>query len=247
MYKQVVKVTFLIGLFSLLTLDNTHAQSTSISTSSSPSTLKISSVGTSHADADIIEFSIQLNSEHANVDEAYRNNQQLQQKLIQLIKRYNINEKSIQLQPLSISPYTLPVRSRSTSEVESDKRYRVRQLVALTLSDHKKYVNLQRALIKNGFDEFRGTFKSSNADEAKEKALRLAIENAKNRAKIISEEAGITLKTIQSIVYNESERPVTKLARYASTMRSEEALVTEFDQFITVKARVTIEYLLSND
>lgn len=247
MSKQVFKVSFIVGLFFLLPVDDTQAQPTPKSTTLSPSTLKVTSVGTAHAEADIIELSIQLNSEDANVDKAYRNNQQLQQKLIQLIKRYNIKENSIQLQPLSITPHTLPHRTRSTSEVEPEKRYRVRQLVVLTLSDRKKYVDLQRVLINNGFDEFRGTFKSTKAGEAKEKALRLALQNAKKRAQIISEEAEVTLKTIQSIVYNESERPVTKPARYASTMRSEEALVTEFDQFITVKARVTIEYLLSDD
>ena len=209
--------------------------------------LEVTAGGTFETDADIIQLSIQLNSEDKTVDQAYRKNRQLQQKLIQLIKRYNVKQEDIQLQPLSINPYTVPDRRRNLNEngPRQEKMYRVRQRVSLTLKDREKYVDLQLALIKNGFDEFRGTYKSTTTPEASDKALQNAIQNAKAKASLISKEAGVQIKTIQSIEYHENEKSVRPPRPYESIMRKSDALVTEFDQVISITARVTITYVIS--
>lgn len=199
--------------------------------------ITITSEGSVELQADIIRFNVNLNAEEDTPQEAYNLHKQREEALVKLLEKYDIKEQHIRFEPVAISktnagrPYT-----------KEETVYQTRQSVSLTLSDFKVYEKIQISLIEEGFDNFSGNFLSTKAEEGKDRALRRAISNAKEKARIIADESGIEIGSIFAIEYNHRQiGPAYARSNDMVAVQASESRLMKYDQVVTVMADITIK------
>lgn len=200
--------------------------------------LSVSAEGSVELPADIIRFDVNLNAEAATPEEAFELHKEREEVLVQLLESYRIKETDIDFQPVSISKsrrYPQPNGKEITT-------YQTRQLVSLTLRDFDNYEKIQIELIKADFDNFSGHFLSSEQESGKNKALRKAIQEAKEKARLIAGEAGVKLGPISKINYTETQHRPYEMQQYASVRADSESKLMKYDQMVVIKATVQIDF-----
>lgn len=201
-------------------------------------TMTISAEGSVELPADIIRFDINLNAEAEAPQEAYNLHKKREDVLVSLLNKHDIEEDEIRFEPISIS------KSNSGPHYsEQETRYQTRQAVSLKLTDFEIYEELQVALIEAGFDNFSGSFSSTELENGKDRALQKAIETAREKADLIARESGVTLGSISGINYSHGQdRPVYARSSDMMMLESSGGQLTQFDQVVTVTANITIEF-----
>jgi uncharacterized protein YggE len=211
-----------------------------ISSAQDKGLLTISSEGTVEIPADIIRFTINLNAEADSPQDAYNLHKERENVLVQLLDKYEISEEDIHFEPISISK-----SGRVNRLSNNEPSYKTRQLVSLTLTDFDIYEEMQVTLIEENFDNFSGSFMSTDAESGKDKALRKAIQAAKEKAQIIAKEAGIKLGSITGINYSHGQhRPVYAQSRDLSFSEGSGGQLMKYDQIITITANISINFAI---
>lgn len=218
-------------LFSLLFISsNLNAQD--------PGFLTISSEGSVELPADVIRFNVNLNAEGDTPQKAYDLHKQREKVLVNLLEKYDIKEQNISFEPVAIQknnagrPYT-----------KEETIYQTRQSVSLTLSDFEMYEQMQVTLIDEGFDNFNGNFLSTEAEEGKDRALRRAISNAKEKARIIVDESGVKMGSIVAIDYSHRQiGPAYARSNDMIAVQATENQLMKYDQVVTITADITIKF-----
>lgn len=201
-------------------------------------TITIHSSSTVQIPADRLAFHITINAEANTPRQAYRLHKQREQVLIRLLKQHEIKEENINFEPITISQHYIG-RDQEKSRIQT------RQSVTLTLTDFKKYEDIQITLIQNGFDEFSGQFKSSKSEQGKDQALKQALQTARGKAELIARQTGIQLTGVSSVNFSYSQAPPRPMMEYAMAKTSDSSMVTEYDQSVSVSAQVSVEYSFS--
>lgn len=206
-----------------------------------PDVISVSAEGQVELSADIIQFNINLNAEADQPQKAYETHKEREEALVQLLKEYDIEEKEIQYEPISIS------KSNGYNQHDKEEpRYRTRQAVRLKLHDFNIYEKIQIGLIENDFDSFSGQFLSSKEEEGKGEAIKKSVQNAKEKAKLLAQEAGVKLGNITNISYNKDiDRPLYQ--RSAMEMSDSSNQLTQFEPTVMVSARVSIDFEIVTD
>ena len=185
--------------------------------------------------ADKIAFQINLNAESDTPQAAYKLHKKRENILVQLLKKHDIAEKNINFEPISIS------RATDNRYNESGKKFvQTRQRVTLKLTDFSLYEDIQLTLIENDFDEFSGSFISSELEKGENEALKKALKIARDKANIIATETGLTISGIKNIDYSYNQsgpQPMMEM-----TARTSSANLMEFDQTVSVSATVSVMY-----
>lgn len=206
-----------------------------------PGVITISSEGSVELPADIIQFTVNLNAEGDSPQNAYNLHKQREKALVQLMEKYDIEDKNINFEPVSISKTNL---GRPYTEKESV--YQTRQMVTLRLSDFEIYEQMQISLIEEGFDNFSGNFLSTEAAEGKDNALQRAIRAAKDKASIIANEAGIKVGNIVGIDYSHQQiGPVYARSQEMLSAQATDSQLMKYDQVVTVTANITIRFQIA--
>lgn len=211
-----------------------------VATAQNAKVLSISAEGSVDLPADIIQFNINLNAEADGPQKAYDLHKQREDVLVQLLERYDIEDRDINFEPVSISRYNPGGRY---SEQEAD-RFRTQQAVAVKLTNFDIYERMQVALIEAGFDSFSGSFSSSEAEAGKDRALRRAIQTAKEKAALIANEAGVEVGTISGIDYSHNEERPMFARNNMAMLESSGGQLLDFKQVVTVTARISIEFTI---
>jgi uncharacterized protein YggE len=206
--------------------------------------LSISVTGKVELPADQVQFNINVNAEADTPQAAYELHQKREKALVELLDEYDINEENIRYEPVSIS------KSRNNYNRGSDEKpfYRTQQSVNVTFENFEIYEKIQIGLIENGFDNFNGSFGSTKHEEGKAEALRKAIQQAKEKAQIMAEEAGVELGQIVDMSYNyQQARPYAADTMQMKASASESGSMLKFNQSITISATVSLRFnILSN-
>lgn len=185
--------------------------------------------------ADEISFRITLNAVAETPQKAYELHQERENILVNLLKEYNIEEENIDFEPVSISK----VHSNQYRGQE-DQQVQTRQTVILSLDDFDKYEEIQITLIKNNFDNFSGSFRSSESQKGEEQALKKALKVARQKADIIAQETGLTILEIKEINYSYNQRSPRPVMEMRAS--SDSGSLMEFDQTVSVSASVSVSY-----
>lgn len=200
--------------------------------------ITVTSEGSVELPADVIRFNINLNAEGDTPQKAYNLHKQREEALVKLLKKYDIKEQHIRFEPVAISktnagrPYT-----------KEETVYQTRQSVSLTLSDFEVYEQIQISLIEEGFDNFSGNFLSTEAEKGKDRALRKAINNAKEKARIIADESGVEMGSIVAIEYTHRQiGPAYARSNDMIAVQASESQLMKYDQVVTVMADITIKF-----
>jgi len=204
---------------------------------SAQSTIEVSVQGEHAVEADIIHLNVNLNNRADDVDQAYADHNKQEQDLINILEDEGISSANISFEPISVFTRRRP--SPNNPREEYIEQVEVRQSVSVKIEDKEQFVAVQKAFVKAGFDHQRGEFDSSKANEAKEKALRNAVDKAREKAKIITEQAGLKLGKILDITYNENNANQAPVRNRMATSESQN-LVTQYSQTITYEASVTV-------
>jgi len=207
--------------------------------------ITVTSQGSHSVLADKIVLEVTINLKAEEVDEVFKKYEEQEQVLIDLIKKFGIKEGDLRFNPVSVYPRPIPnPKNRYENELQN---IQIRQEVQLALNDFSKYADLQQELVKNGFFDMRARFKTSQASEARDKALEHAVANARKEAELIARESGLKLKRIKAIEYGSHNvnRSYQQRADLRATAESQK-LVTEFGQNITFDTSVTITYTVGD-
>ncbi|HKK47413.1 MAG TPA: SIMPL domain-containing protein [Balneolaceae bacterium] len=197
-------------------------------------TISVNATAEVQVPADKISFQINLNARGETPQKAYNLHKQREKVLVDLLKKYDIKEKDIHFEPISIS------RVHNNEYTKNGKEMvQTTQSVALTLTDFKTYEKIQIALINNDFDNFSGNFMSSKQQQGENEALKKALKIAHEKASIIAEQIGKKLGNVSHVNFSFNQRPV----RFASEMalKSSDSLM-QFEQTVTVTASVSVKY-----
>ena len=203
-----------------------------------PGFLTISSEGSVELPADVIQFNVNVNAEGNTPQKAYNLHKQREEALVRLLEKYDIEEKNIRFEPVAISKTNA---GRPYNKEEAI--YQTRQNVSLTLSDFEVYEQIQITLIEEGFDNFSGNFLSTEAEKGKDRALRRAISNAKEKARLIADESGVKMGNIVAIDYSHRQiGPAYARSNDMIAVQASENRLMKYDQVVTVMADITIKF-----
>lgn len=197
-------------------------------------TVSVNATAEVQVPADKISFQINLNARGETPQKAFDLHKQREKVLVDLLKKYDIKEKDIHFEPISIS------RIQNNEYSKMGKEFvQTSQSVALMLTNFKTYEKIQIALIDNDFDNFSGQFMSSKQQQGEDAALKKALKIAHDKASIIAEQIGKKLGDVSQVNFSFNQHP----ARFASEMvlKSSDSLM-QFEQTVTVTASVSIKY-----
>lgn len=199
--------------------------------------ISIDAQGAVQLKADIIQFQINLNARGDTPQAAYDLHKQREKVLVGLLEEYGIAEKDIRFEPVSIARH-----SQYDREAGREAEYfQTQQSVGLNLKDFSVYEQMQVRLIAEGFDNFSGNFTSTEMEEGKNKALRKAIRNARAKAELIAEEAGLILSSIQNVSWSDHNvQPYYN--RAAEMSQSAAPSLLQYEQSVTVTTTVSVEF-----
>ena len=197
----------------------------------------IDATGTAVASADRITFHITLNRFHEEAEIAFSQHKDLERYLTDLLLEKGIDDERIQANPVSISP----------RRYSNDQGYETRQRVSVELEDIAEFEQMQVDLIENGFDNFSGSFGSSEENSAREEAIKNAVREAQRKAGILAEAAGRNLGGVVRIEHTSTGSPVYReSADLAMSAMQGDGGMLQFQTTIPVRENVRITFRLSN-
>lgn len=201
-----------------------------------PPAIHLHAEGEVEVPADLIRFHIQINASADSPQGAYKLHTQREERLVELLEQYRVDEEDIRYRPVSLS--RAPDRTDTgTPPVQT------RQQVVLTLRDFDAFEQIQVGLIEAGYDRFSADFATSRADSARDVALREAVARAREKAEIIASEAHVRLGNIVSIDYGEP-----RFAAGSETMRMSADAgpggMMRYEQTVSITASVSVSFAI---
>jgi uncharacterized protein YggE len=200
--------------------------------------------GTVKLPADRIIFQINVNAEGSSPQGAYQLHKKREKALVNLLDKYNIKDKNIRYQPISISRQQRRINSHKDSTI-----YATRQQVNLTLSNFDTFEKIQIGLIQHNFDQFSSQFTSSKLKEGKDEALQAAIKKAKHKAHLIAKTAGVALGPITQIQYQQVHiftPQASRAMKFSAAKQVSPGSLLKYKRMIAVSATITIHYALGH-
>jgi len=224
-----------LTLLILLTACNSIAQTAEHQPSDQASIL-IDATGEYHSPADIIYFHINLNRFSEDAEKAFNDHKQLERYLTDFLIDKGFHSDDIYANPISISP----------RRYSNERGFETSQRVSVKLTVISQFEEMQVELIKNGFDNFSGSFSTSMQKEAREKALEDAVLKAKRSAEILAAASGKKVGKVLSIEYTSSHGPVYREARALSMTADFDGGMLQFQTNIPVQENIRVRFLLTD-
>ncbi|MFA9491082.1 MAG: SIMPL domain-containing protein [Anaerolineales bacterium] len=149
---------------------------------------------------DEVIITLGVESWHPELSTAKKRNDARVEDIIATAHRYNIPDKDIQTDHISIEP-----RYRDSYYREDLEGYFVRRTLALTLADISKFDDLLTEVIEDGANYVHGIeFRTTDLRKHRDQARSLAITAAREKAEALSKELGRQVGEPQSIQENHS-------------------------------------------
>ncbi|MCC5940460.1 MAG: SIMPL domain-containing protein [Balneolaceae bacterium] len=227
MQKSLLIICLIILVFGAKnTIANNHHES--------GNTITIQASGEVQVTADLILFNVNITQFNAEAREAFLEHKKQEAYLTSLLLEEGIEERYISANPINIS---------SVRRSNNLTGYETRQQVQITLHDISQFESMQIALIENGFGVFTGNFSSSDLKNAQTEALKKAVEEARNKATILADAAGLRITGVQNIEYGigGGYSPGLRGVSMALEMDSSGSLL-QFEHKIPVSETVKIVY-----
>lgn len=211
--------------------------------------IQVSGSGVVSLAADTATLQIGVNTRKESVKEAQKENANLMAAVMEAIKKAGIEEKDIMTSQFNVfSSYEY-----STSVLGKETRtpyYEVQNTVTVIIHDLSMVGTVLDAVMEAGANTTYGiSFSSTQANEAYQKALTRAVEDAMTKAKVLSAAAGVELgeliridATQKSNGYSRETYGITNSYSYAEKMADAGTSITGGD--LTVTANVALEYAI---
>lgn len=212
------------------------SMSASAQSEADDSQITVSATGEAYVTADLIQFQVNITQFNQDARQAFENHKEQENFLTELLLQEGIADSNITANPISISYI-----NRYNNNAE--RGYETQQHIMIVLDDVSKFESMQIKLIENGFTNFSGSFSAKNLEDASDKALKIAVEEARRKAELLAEAAGKEIGDVVTINYH-SSRP------YAARSSSMEMAafdagngsMLQFERTIPVQENVTIVF-----
>ncbi|WP_406695716.1 SIMPL domain-containing protein [Singulisphaera sp. Ch08] len=186
-------------------------------------TISVSGTGKLSAVPDIAEIQVGVRSQAPTAQAALAANSDAMNAMHAILKQSGVETKDIQTTQIQVSPeYSQPPnRPRTVNEAEFIPRivgYRVDNTVQITARQIPKLGALLDALVMAGANQIHGiSFRIDNPEKRLDEVRRSAMADAKSKATLLAEEAGVALGAPIKIIDEQGgPRPPTPL--YAPRM-----------------------------
>ena len=199
--------------------------------------------------ADTASLQIGVNTRKESVKEAQKENANLMAAVMEAIKKAGIEEKDIMTSQFNVfSSYEY-----STSVLGKETRtpyYEVQNTVTVIIHDLSMVGAVLDAAMEAGANTTYGiSFTSTQANEAYQKALTRAVEDAMTKAKVLSAAAGVELGELIRIDAAQNSNGYYREAygitnSYAYSAKTDEAGTAITGGDLTVTADVVLEYAI---
>jgi len=233
--------TFLIAaLFALAPLVPAPAQADE---SKTPATITISGQGKISLAPDMGVVTTRVVTPAKSAPEALSSNTQAMNEVISKIKEAGIAAKDIQTSGFSIHPRYADRRDDPNQPLKI-VGYEVSNGVTIQVRDLDKLGAILDTVVRSGANEVGGiSFQVSDADKKMDAARKAAVENARTKAALYAEAAGVSLGRVLSISESGAIAPRPYAMRADKMMLAEAAVPIEAGQE-TLSANVTIVWEL---
>ena len=236
MKKTLFSATLLLALAALIT-----GCSGGLTTSGTATTrtVDVTGVGRVRIEPDIARVNIGVRSQSAEVTEAFSENNDIAESIIQTLMDMGVAQEDIQTRNFNIFQQQQPPRDE---EEEQRITYVVENTVAVTVRDLDSLGEVLSVVISEGANTIHGvTFDIENRDAAIEEARQLAIEDARSQAEAIAETAGVNLGDVRSISINQDGGPIPR-AQFAEDAAMGAGEVPISSGTMTVQVRANLSY-----
>jgi len=206
MKKTILSATLLITLAALIT---SCAGTSTTSGNNTIRTIDVSGFGKVRIEPDIARVNIGVRSQSPEVTEAFTENSDIAESIIQTLIEMGIEQEDIQTRNFNIYQQQEP---RRDEEEEPTTTYVVENTVAVTVRDLDSLGEVLSTMVSEGANTIHGvTFDIEDRETAIEEARQLAIEDAKSQAEAIAETAGVNLGDIRTINISRDGGPVPRV------------------------------------
>lgn len=212
-----------------------------LTTSGTPTTrtVDVTGVGRVRIEPDIARVNIGVRSQSPEVTEAFTENNDIAERVIQALMDMGIAQEDIQTRNFNIYQQQQPPRDQ---EEEQRITYVVENTVAVTVRDLDSLGEVLSVVISEGANTIHGvTFDIEDREAAIEEARQLAIEDAKAQAEAIAETAGVNLGDIRNISISQDGGPMPR-AEFAEEAAMGAGEVPISSGTMTVQVRANLSY-----
>lgn len=208
-----------------------------------PPMLTVTGEGSASAAPDIAVVSLGVVSESANAQDALAANAKDMNAVVDTITGTGIEKKDVATSGLFVEPvYSDP--SKDPNGQSKITGYRVSNQVTVRIRDIEKSGPLLDKVIAAGANRVNGiSFEIGKSEALRDAAIKAAIAEARRRAELMAEAAGVKLGPIQSISANDGGSPPVFRAMAMKDMAPQASPVMGGTQEITANA--TIVYTIA--
>lgn len=237
MKKTILSVTLLIAIAALIS-----GCTGGITTSGKAAvrTIDVAGVGKVNIEPDLAHVNIGVRSQSPEVTEAFTENSEIAENIIQTLMDMGIGQEDIQTRNFNIYQQ----QEQRPGQEEPTVNYVVENTVFVTVRDLDSLGEVLSVMVSEGANTIHGvTFDIENRESAIEEARQLAIEDAKVQAEAIAETAGVNLGEIYSINISQSGGPVPRI-EYAEEAAVGAGEVPISTGTMTVQVRANLSYYI---
>ena len=206
-----------------------------------PSVIRVTGEGKAAAPPDMATINAGVTSEAPTAREALDANNEAMRRLLEFVTDRGIAAKDVQTSNFSLSPvYEHDQPQRSEPKVRA---YRVQNSVEVRVRNLDALGELLDGLVSSGSNQIHGVgFDVANPQRLLDKARRDAIRNAKARAKVFAEAAGVEVGSVIQISEQTAEPPrPMQMGMEMRAMAADVPIATGEQEF---NVRVNVTYKL---
>lgn len=218
------------------------ATASSPSLADNRSALTVTGQGEAHAAPDMATITVGAVSEADTASEALTQNSSLVSAAIDALKEAGVEPRDIQTTGFSVSPRYVNTREANTTPKIDG--YRVNNSVVVRVRKLDTLGSLLDTLVKAGANDIGGiSFGISEADKFQDTARIAAIADARHKAELYAEAAGVRLGQIRSIDESGGAYPVPQTMMRMKAMEADSAPIEAGEQTLSATVRVVYEIL----
>lgn len=208
-------------------------------------TISLTGEGTISAAPDRATINSAVVTEGKTAREALDANTSAMGKVINSYRETGLEDRDIATSGFTIQPhYVYPDRKNASQEAPRITGYEVRNTVSVRVRDLSKLGDILDKAVTSGANQFNGlSFEVSDADQRLDEARKAAFADAKRKAQIYAESAGVSLGRITQIAENTANRPMPMMMRadFAEAKAAAPVPIAPGERELQVTVNVTFE------
>lgn len=159
-------------------------------------TLRVQAAAEVQVPPNRVTITVGVSAQNANLKQGAEALQKTTAQILQFCRQWNIKEKNLQTQNVSV----FPQYPGEYSPKQTQTLYRLNQTLSVTLEDLTQYDKILYGLLQNGANQIENVeFYSSQEAKYRQNALRQAVQKAREKAEILAQEAGVKLGKVLTV------------------------------------------------